>query len=49
MFGWDHKVSITPDELKIICRESKRIAKALGSKSIVVPESKKEKRNLGEA
>ena len=43
MFGWDHKVSITPDELKIICRESKRIAKALGSKSIVVPESKKRK------
>ena len=39
MFGWDHKVSATPDELKIICEESKRIAKALGSKLIVSPES----------
>jgi sialic acid synthase SpsE len=43
MFGWDHKVSVTPDELKIICSETKRITKALGSKSIVVPESKKRK------
>ncbi len=34
MFGWDHKVSATPDELKIICEESKRIHKALGSFSL---------------
>lgn len=31
MFGWDHKISATPDELKIICEESKRIQKAMGS------------------
>jgi N-acetylneuraminate synthase len=31
MPGWDHKVSATPDELKIICEESKRISKSLGS------------------
>ena len=24
MFGWDHKVSVNPDELKIICNEAKR-------------------------
>lgn len=31
MFGWDHKISATPDELKIICEESKRVQKAMGS------------------
>lgn len=41
MFGWDHKVSATPDELKIICHETKRIVKALGNKSIEAPESNK--------
>lgn len=29
--GWDHKVSATPDELKIICEDSKRIATAMGT------------------
>jgi N-acetylneuraminate synthase len=31
MFGWDHKVSATPDELKTIVESSSRIHKALGS------------------
>ena len=30
--GWDHYVSATPEELKIICEESKRIVDALGDK-----------------
>jgi len=38
MFGWDHKISATPEELKIIVTESKRISKALGSYRIVCPE-----------
>ena len=38
MFGWDHKVSATPDEMKIIVEESKRISKALGSSRITCPE-----------
>ncbi len=36
--GWDHKVSATPEEMAVICRESKRIARALGSTRIEVPE-----------
>lgn len=31
MFGWDHKVSANPEEMKTICNESKRIMNALGS------------------
>lgn len=38
LFGWDHKVSATPDEMKIICTETKRIQKALGSFRISVQE-----------
>ena len=41
MVGWDHEVSATPEELRIICNENKRISLALGNKSIVAPESKK--------
>lgn len=39
MFGWDHKISANPDELKIISKESKRIVKSLGSKEIIANES----------
>jgi len=39
MFGWDHKVSATPDELQIIVEESKRISRALGSTRIISPEN----------
>ncbi|MBV6518757.1 MAG: N,N'-diacetyllegionaminic acid synthase [Candidatus Brocadia fulgida] len=31
LFGWDHKISATPEELEIICGESKRIQRAMGS------------------
>lgn len=36
MFGWDHKVSATFEEMKKIVSESKRIAEALGSYKKVV-------------
>ena len=39
MFGWDHKVSVNPEEMGIIVSESKRIQKALGTGRIVVTES----------
>jgi len=38
MFGWDHKVSASPEEMKIIVEESKRISRALGSNRISCPE-----------
>lgn len=44
MFGWDHKVSANPEELKIICTESRRIHTALGSGRFSCPESE-ERRN----
>ena len=31
MPGWDHRVSANPEEMKIICEESKRIVDALGN------------------
>ena len=43
MFGWDHKVSATPDELKTICESSSRISKALGSFRITSIESNERK------
>jgi sialic acid synthase SpsE len=43
MFGWDHKVSATPEELRIIVEESKRISVALGSNRLVSPESENRK------
>ena len=38
MEGWDHKVSATPQEMKIITQESKIIFKALGSCRLTSPE-----------
>ncbi len=43
MFGWDHKVSATPDELKTICEDSSRISKALGTFRITSIESNERK------
>ena len=43
MFGWDHKVSATPEEMKIIVEESKRISRALGSNRISAPEDETRK------
>jgi len=39
MEGWDHKVSATPDEMKIIVAGSKKINESLGSNRIVVSEA----------
>jgi N-acetylneuraminate synthase len=38
MEGWDHRVSATPDEMKIIVEGSKRVQKALGSYRITAIE-----------
>lgn len=43
MVGWDHKVSATPDEMKIICEESKRIHQAMGSYRITSVEDQERK------
>ena len=43
LFGWDHKVSATPEEMAVICTETKRIVKALGSTQITVPENEERK------
>lgn len=41
MVGWDHKVSATPDEMKIIVNGGKRINEALGSYRRIVSEAEK--------
>jgi sialic acid synthase SpsE len=38
MEGWDHKVSADPQELKVICNDTKRVWAALGSTRIKVQE-----------
>lgn len=43
MEGWDHKVSATPEELRLICEESKRIHTAMGSHRILCVESEERK------
>jgi len=43
MFGWDHKVSATPDELRIICFGAKKIFDSLGITRISVPENMERK------
>lgn len=42
--GWDHEISADPNELKIICTESKNIAKSMGSFTKIVSQAEKEKR-----
>ncbi len=44
MPGWDHAVSATPQEFKVIADESKRITKALGHKERIVGEREYEQR-----
>lgn len=41
--GWDHKISACPEELTIICQESKKVNKALGEHRIVYEESNDKK------
>ena len=43
MFGWDHKVSATPDELKVICAGAKKIFLSLGSNRVLVSENQERK------
>ena len=38
MEGWDHKVSANPEEMKMICTETKRVHAAIGSTRIQVQE-----------
>lgn len=40
MEGWDHKVSATPNELSMICSESKRVVRAMGDNRIKVQEDR---------
>lgn len=42
--GWDHKVSANPEEMKVICEDSKRIYNALGSGIKVVTQAELDKR-----
>ncbi|MEW5896124.1 MAG: N-acetylneuraminate synthase family protein [Nanoarchaeota archaeon] len=44
--GWDHKVSATPEELKLMVEESKKIWRALGSHKRVLPQEELDKRHL---
>ncbi len=44
MPGWDHKVSADPQEMKIICSESKRITAALGTEQRMLSEEEIQKR-----
>jgi sialic acid synthase SpsE len=45
MFGWDHKMSCTPEELSIICAARDRIHAALGQKRRVVGPREFERRD----
>jgi sialic acid synthase SpsE len=46
MFGWDHKVSATKDELSLIVSESKRIVKATGTHRISCVEDDERKNSF---
>lgn len=45
MFGWDHRISSTPDDIRTICIARDRIFKALGIKRRIVGEREMERRN----
>lgn len=42
--GWDHEISANPEEMKIICTESKNIIKSLGTFRRVVSDAEEEKK-----
>jgi N-acetylneuraminate synthase len=44
MPGWDHEISANPEEMKIICHESKNIVKSLGSFTRTVSKAEQEKK-----
>lgn len=43
MFGWDHKISATPEEMTALVEGARRIPKALGSKDRIRGEGEKER------
>lgn len=43
MPGWDHEISADPEELEVICKESKNIVKSMGNFKRIVSEAEKEK------
>lgn len=45
MFGWDHHMSCTPDELRAMCRARDRIYPALGSKRRRVGDRERQRRD----
>ncbi len=45
MPGWDHKVSADPEEMRIICREVKRVQQAIGEPSPELSEEEIKKRD----
>lgn len=45
MPGWDHEVSANPEEMKIICQESKNIAASLGGSKRIVSEAEQNKKS----
>lgn len=42
--GWDHEISANPEEMKVICTESKNIAMSLGSHKRIVSEAEENKK-----
>lgn len=43
MPGWDHEISADPQELEIICKESKNITEALGTYKRIISKDEQEK------
>jgi sialic acid synthase SpsE len=46
MEGWDHKISATKDEMKVIVEGSKRVVEAMGSTRISATESNEKKKEF---
>lgn len=44
MPGWDHEISANPEEMRVICSESKNIIKSLGSFKRMVSNAEEEKK-----
>lgn len=42
--GWDHEISANPEEMRIICRESKNIVRSLGSFARTVSQAEEQKK-----
>lgn len=44
MPGWDHEVSANPQEMRVICQESKNISQSLGNNKRIVSKAEEEKK-----